>query len=136
MATYAEKLKDPRWQKMRLKVLERDRWACKSCGSGDITLHVHHWYYKQNADPWEYPIESLETLCADCHEIETILRPKEEQSLIRILRERGYSAHDVDELVILIGLAAREDLLEFVWSANKRGLWKNHPGSESKTGLT
>ena len=38
--TYAEQLRDPRWQQMRLRVLERDRWTC-DCGDSTTTLHVH-----------------------------------------------------------------------------------------------
>jgi len=30
--TYKEKLLDPRWQKKRLEVLERDGWACRALG--------------------------------------------------------------------------------------------------------
>jgi hypothetical protein len=32
-----------------------------------IQLHVHHKYYVQNKNPWEYPDEALVTLCASCH---------------------------------------------------------------------
>ncbi len=30
-------------------------------------LHVHHTYYQHNKMPWEYPDESLQTLCINCH---------------------------------------------------------------------
>ena len=52
MTTYSEKLKDPRWQKKRLEIFERDNWACKKCGDTDTTLHLHHLEY-QNCDPWD-----------------------------------------------------------------------------------
>lgn len=68
--TYAEMLKDPRWQKKRLEILERDEWACQMCHSGDKTLHVHHNYYDYSLLPWEYPEESLITLCEECHKDE------------------------------------------------------------------
>lgn len=48
---YLEKLKDPRWQKKRLKVFERDEWTCQCCNDTESTLNVHHRYYKHNADP-------------------------------------------------------------------------------------
>lgn len=67
MTTYTEKLKDPRWQKKRLEVLNRDEWKCCGCGSGSNTLHVHHAYYASGRDPWDYPSETLTTLCAECH---------------------------------------------------------------------
>lgn len=66
--SYAEKLKDPKWQRARLKILERDKFSCRACFSQEKTLHVHHMYYKRNLEPWEYPPESLVTLCEDCHE--------------------------------------------------------------------
>lgn len=65
--TYAEKLRDPRWQKKRLEILERDGWACQICGDKKTTLHVHHLYYEKNLDPWDYHIFTLMTLCEMCH---------------------------------------------------------------------
>lgn len=65
--TYSEKLKDPRWQKKRLEVMERDGWACRDCGSNQETLNVHHCYYLSNTEPWDYPDNSLRTLCDSCH---------------------------------------------------------------------
>lgn len=68
--TYAEKLKDPRWQKKRLEVLERDGWFCQQCGNNKTTLHVHHRVYRHKNDPWEYSNDELITLCEECHELE------------------------------------------------------------------
>lgn len=65
---YFEKLKDPRWQKLRLQVLERDEWACTICGSSSDTLHVHHGHYKSKFDPWEYDPQTLHTVCESCHD--------------------------------------------------------------------
>ena len=42
-----EKYKDPRWQKKRLKILERDKWACQLCDGKEKTLHIHHKFMKQ-----------------------------------------------------------------------------------------
>lgn len=69
--SYSELLKDPRWQKIRLLVLERDRWECTYCGDKERTLHVHHTKYRYGAKPWEYEPDSLKTLCVDCHEEQT-----------------------------------------------------------------
>jgi hypothetical protein len=68
MSTYSEKLRDPRWQRLRLEVMGRDDFECRICRSGSETLHVHHSYYRGGASPWEYPEWSLLTLCAPCHE--------------------------------------------------------------------
>ena len=68
MPEYSDMLLDPRWQKKRLGILERDRWACVYCGSEDKTLHVHHIFYIKGRPPWEYPDGLLVTLCCDCHQ--------------------------------------------------------------------
>jgi len=64
--TYSEKLKDPRWQKKRLKILERDDFTCTDCGDTESTLMVHH--LKYSGDPWEIEDKYLITLCEICHE--------------------------------------------------------------------
>jgi hypothetical protein len=64
---YAEKLKDPRWQKKRLEILNRDHWTCKYCGEKERTLHVHHLFYFKDKDPWEVNNGFLVTLCEGCH---------------------------------------------------------------------
>lgn len=86
MTTYAEKLKDPRWQKKRLEILERDNWTCQYCGNKDTTLHVHHREYRDNLEPWEYPNIDLITLCELCHKKESLRKPFEDE-LIKQLRK-------------------------------------------------
>lgn len=66
-SAYAEKLLDPRWQRKRLEVLERDAFCCQHCGEKTKTLHVHHTYYQYGKDPWDYSTGSLITYCEDCH---------------------------------------------------------------------
>jgi len=67
---YSEKLKDPRWQKKRLEIFERDNWACKYCGNKNETLHVHHLFYSGKSEPWEIHNGFLVTLCESCHDSE------------------------------------------------------------------
>lgn len=67
--TYAEKLKDPRWQKKRLEIMQRDNFTCRYCGSKDKSLVVHHVLYEHNMEPWEYDGHKLMTLCEECHSI-------------------------------------------------------------------
>jgi len=66
--TYSEKLKDPRWQKKRLKVMEYARWRCQICGNKDNTLHCHHSYYTRGKEPWQYPDGAIICICERCHE--------------------------------------------------------------------
>jgi hypothetical protein len=65
--SYFELLKHPEWQKKRLRIMERDDFQCRECSDKGTTLNVHHSYYTKGAKPWEYPDESLRTLCEVCH---------------------------------------------------------------------
>jgi hypothetical protein len=67
--TYYEKLKDPRWQRKRLEVFERDGFKCRRCRGEDKTLNVHHKRYAKNGDPWGVELKDLVTLCEHCHEV-------------------------------------------------------------------
>ena len=67
MSTYSMKLKDPRWQKRRLEVFNRDDWTCQECGSKTKTLNVHHKSYIYGLEPWEYEDDYLVTVCEVCH---------------------------------------------------------------------
>jgi hypothetical protein len=66
--SYADLLKDPRWQKKRLEVLEAAEWACAICDDKTKTLHVHHRRYRRGAKPWEYKLDELQSLCEKHHE--------------------------------------------------------------------
>jgi hypothetical protein len=68
--TYAEKLKDPRWQKKRLEILNLFSFRCQRCECEYKTLHVHHKTYEYGNDPWDYKNNNFMCLCEDCHEVE------------------------------------------------------------------
>lgn len=63
--TYSEKLKDPRWQKKRLEIFNRDSFTCQLCSDDKKPLSVHHKQY--SGEPWEAPNEALLTICELCH---------------------------------------------------------------------
>ena len=118
MSEYAEKFKDPRWQKMRLQVLERDMWCCQICYDNESTLHIHHRYYKKGADPWDYPMEALVTLCEDCHQSERADRKAAEESLLFAMREK-FMANDVLNIAAAIHdmeLRHTPDIVSFAFS--------------------
>jgi len=73
MKPYWEKLKDPRWQRKRLEVMQRDDFKCVWCKSDDSELHVHHGFYRRGAEPWEHDDGELWTLCRKCHDHATQL---------------------------------------------------------------
>jgi len=71
---YAAKFRDPRWQRKRLRILNRDNWTCTDCGETEKELQVHHGYYESKLDPWEYDDDTLHTLCDECHQWANDLR--------------------------------------------------------------
>jgi len=83
--TYLEKLKDPRWQKKRLEIMQRDGFQCTCCGDTETEIHVHHSYYEFGKEVWEYPEESLFTLCSSCHYQHT-LSQKRIKELMRTIQ--------------------------------------------------
>lgn len=100
--SYSEKLRDPRWQKKRLEILERDGWKCLECGETAETLHVHHLFYRGSA-PWETPDYGLRTLCESCHAYASRFVVKEDLDqfgdsalvLMDVLRSKGLHSGDV-----------------------------------------
>jgi hypothetical protein len=83
---YLEKLKDPRWQKKRLEIFERDKWKCALCNDKENTLVIHHKLYITETEPWDYPNDYMVTLCETCHDFESQCRSQFERQLIDILR--------------------------------------------------
>jgi hypothetical protein len=111
LTPYQKKLLDPRWQKRRLGILQRDTWECQWCGDKKSTLHVHHLYYMQEQEPWDYPDDGLVTLCAECHEEETACRRDEEESLLLSLRKRRVfftQIHNLAEALLHVRIPASD----------------------------
>ncbi len=67
---YQEQLLTAEWQSRRLEILRRDNYTCQKCGAkaADESLHVHHKGYVSSLLPWEYPDDTLITLCESCHQ--------------------------------------------------------------------
>lgn len=112
MKTYKEKLLDPRWQKKRLEIFERDKWTCRRCGDRESTLHVHHLRYHKGKEPWEYEDRILLTLCDDCHEGETESRWEEQQTLLDAVAVSGYFSEDINELYVYLVNIEKRKLLD------------------------
>lgn|SRR5574343_247085 len=100
--SYSIKLRDPRWQKLRLFVLERDNWTCQKCLAKNKTLTVHHLYYIPNRDPWDYPEDILITLCETCNQYEYEYIEMTCECFINCIRKYCLS-DEIDELIINIG---------------------------------
>jgi hypothetical protein len=87
---YAEKLRDPRWQKKRLEVFERDEWTCQDCTAINQPLHIHHKYYEYGKDPWDYPLDALVTLCDSCHKTISTFNKSQDQNLLHAIKKTFY----------------------------------------------
>jgi hypothetical protein len=95
---YSDKLKDPRWQKKRLEILERDEWCCRQCYDSESPLAVHHLRYIPGKEPWDYLPEQLITLCESCHSEEYQAMPDAISSLIEQIKDKGFLSFGVQEL--------------------------------------
>lgn len=117
---YSEKLKDPRWQKKRLEIFNRDEWYCRLCQDNEQTLHVHHLFYQKGKEPWEYENEYLITLCSNCHEEETSTRYAIERALCLELAKKGFMTSELinisegfHELTILTAPEVTASMINF-----------------------
>lgn len=99
--TYSEKLKDPRWQRKRLSIFDRDNWTCQSCNRVDLTLNIHHLKYLPGAEPWDYDDSLLVTYCELCHNTEHLIGEQIHESLVDIVRENRLLIKPVSQLCIL-----------------------------------
>lgn len=98
--TYGEKLKDPRWQQKKNKILERDEYTCQHCKLKNKPLSVHHFAYNTNGIPWDVHDLDLITLCEDCHFIEHYDGFTElEREFIEFYRMLEYRIPGINELV-------------------------------------
>lgn len=136
--SYSEKLKDPRWQRKRLEIFERDNWMCKKCEDSSKTLHVHHKEYHTGKEPWDYLNSFLETLCETCHAKEHDLIPdshlvrKQEHRLIKEHASATDTAIQTHIDILMIRLAKgvpmeveTEILKNIIYLQNKRKEYRN-----------
>jgi len=110
--SYSDKLLDPRWQQMRLKVYERDGFACRCCDSKDKTLHAHHVQYHPYAEgPWDYDPDTIITLCFECHSDEHKSLDASKANVMQALVKMGYwGSYEMDALCDVLGAITKDDL--------------------------
>jgi len=114
MSRYSELLKDPRWQRKRLEVMQRDDFACRLCNDKTKTLHVHHKRYVWRRDPWEYHADELETVCETCHERAEYHRQSLSDAIGKLPLEHAEQALGYMHGLIMQGVYEREGrTLEF-----------------------
>ena len=95
--SYSQKLKDPRWQKKRLEIFNRDEFTCRDCGAKDKTLHVHHCHYDRR-EPWEMAEALLLTLCDQCHESRGSLESDAKLMLAQIMAQLPHEPGNQEDL--------------------------------------
>jgi hypothetical protein len=112
--SYSEKLLDPRWQQMRLRVYERDGFACRCCGSTTKTLHAHHCHYHPYSEgPWDYDMDTIITLCVECHSDEHAGLDATKANVMLALAKMGYwGIFELDALCDVLGKLSKEDLTQ------------------------
>lgn len=115
MKEYREYFKDPRWQKKRLEILNRDEFMCQRCYGTETELHIHHRLYKQNKKPWEYDNDLLLTLCKDCHANEKTMKTSI-CALSETMKKKFLSA-EVTDLAIAFFSAELQHLPDVFMSA-------------------
>lgn len=110
-ATYKEKLLDPRWQRLRLEVMQRENFTCQYCANTKQTLNLHHLRYAESGNPWDVSKNDLLCLCQDCHYVLHVL--EKETSLFSIL---------MNEILFfsVISMDNNSDIKILVQTANKR----------------
>lgn len=113
MIAYEKKLLDVRWQKKRLDVFNRDKFACKCCGNNQGSMHIHHLEYLGNTEPWDYPLDMLICLCSNCHQKETG-RGKIEKTLLLTFKMRGFIYDDL--LALSSAIDTNKDFRDYILS--------------------
>ena len=71
MNWYQSLLYGSEWLERRREIIHRDNFTCQKCGvkmPNDLFLQVHHKGYVPLTKPWDYPENTLETLCVQCHQ--------------------------------------------------------------------
>lgn len=98
--TYSEKLRDPKWQKKRLEVFERDLFTCQLCGDKETELQVHHRTYVPGKEPWDYDNSNFITYCKCCHAVVEDLKSRSSGIPINV-KKRYYPKKGNYTLLIL-----------------------------------
>lgn len=142
-SNYYEKLKDPRWQKKRLKILERDKWTCQNpkCRATEETLNVHHKVYLPKTEPWDIEDRFLITLCENCHKSITEYYPISLNELNQAIKyyfpfvDNLSFLTDIIEfntdipsekfLQVLLHITTNRDLFNSLWEEREKSMVKN-----------
>lgn len=112
---YAQKLKDPRWQKKRLDILNRDSFSCQKCFDDKNTLHVHHIKYFKGKEPWDIEDRYLITLCESCHETEGEDYKMAMDELKFYIEYHSFLSSDIEDIVSLVKTMGDGDFKGYIF---------------------
>ena len=108
--SYSDKLKDPRWQKKRLEVLQSAGFRCESCFTIEDALNVHHIYYEKDRAPWDYSDDAYLVLCDKCHKRWHNLKFGLDRALCMMTIDQ---LHDIVSMVTELGMMGPSDTAIF-----------------------
>ncbi len=101
MNDFYKEYKNPKWQKLRLKILERDGFMCQYCQDKEEELHVHHKYYEKGKRIWEYNEDAFITLCKSCHEEETSCMKEVIPEFMNLMKKL-FNSSEINDFMISI----------------------------------
>lgn len=113
--TYGQKLLDPRWQKKKNKVLERDNYSCQLCGDTKSTLHVHHFSY--SGEPWDVEEYQLITFCDACHLLSEEYKMKHICDCVKKVIKRKFDGYYL--LITMVGFDNGNGIVIHKYENNK-----------------
>lgn len=108
--SYSEKLSDPRWQRLRIKILNRDKNRCTYCQTNE-NIQVHH--LKYTGEPWQAPESDLITVCDCCHRILEDFKTRFSDAKILAIKKLDYlkDKHNVLYRVVFAETHKMPDLI-------------------------
>jgi len=133
-ASYSDLLKDPRWTAKADAVKARADRQCQDCGASGVPLDAHHCWYRRGCAPWQYPLDSMRSLCRKCHQQRAAIEHAARMQLSRLrlndiaaitgALDRLYYWYDRDAVTIFLEkLGPREEELSeagFLLAHHKR----------------
>lgn len=101
-SAYLELLKHPFWQRRRLEIFQRDNFKCTNCTDTLSNLQVHHFYYKFDTMPWDYPDDALTTYCDLCHAKAEFIKYLHRFGLVYLRKVDKLEVADTHELIAMV----------------------------------
>ena len=113
MSQYSSQLRDPRWQKKRLVILEAAEWKCQRCRCETKELQCHHLIYRKGVNPWDYKDGEIVALCDDCHKGVSEIKARFEEELLSSMMCCGDFSGDYELFIgYLIGGTRQVDYIK------------------------